>query len=260
MSDFHIISVTPENIKEEKLFCITNVKSQGFLDKAEWFTQQYYQGLQLKILKTNHGQPAGFIEYGPAENAWRPVSAEDYLFINCIYVYPKRNQHLGYASRLINETIKDAQTNDKRGVTVMTSEGTWMVGKEVFETLGFRQIQKKGRFNLLAYKVDLQAPDPYLLNWESVASSYDGWNLLYADQCPWHQKAVEAIKQVAEDEGIQIKTRKFIRPEEAQNGPSGFGVFSLIHNGELLEDHYISATRFKNILKKEMSKEPAGSV
>ena len=45
----------------------------------------------------------------------------------------------------------------------------------------------------------------------------------------------------------EIKTAK-----EAQQAPSGYGVYSLVYNGKLLSDHYISNTRFKNILKKEI--------
>lgn len=35
----------------------------------------------------------------------------------------------------------------------------------------------------------------------------------------------------------------------AQSAPSGFGVFALLKDGQLLEGHYISKTRFKNILQ-----------
>lgn len=47
--------------------------------------------------------------------------------------------------------------------------------------------------------------------------------------------------------------RELKSAEEAKSAPSGFGVFSLVHNGELLEDHYISKTRFENIIRKELA-------
>ena len=49
-----------------------------------------------------------------------------------------------------------------------------------------------------------------------------------------------------------MKVTKIESTADAKNGPSGYGVFGLLHNGKLLEDHYINATRFKNILKKEI--------
>ena len=55
----------------------------------------------------------------------------------------------------------------------------------------------------------------------------------------------------AMDHNIDLKITKQEIPKEVQNAPSGFGVFSLIKDGKLLSDHYLSRTRFENILKKE---------
>ncbi|WP_282134916.1 hypothetical protein [Seonamhaeicola maritimus] len=54
------------------------------------------------------------------------------------------------------------------------------------------------------------------------------------------------------DYGIDLKVSKINTVEEAKNAPSGFGVFNLLRDGRLLEDHYISGTRFRNILEKEL--------
>jgi hypothetical protein len=35
---------------------------------------------------------------------------------------------------------------------------------------------------------------------------------------------------------------------DAQNAPTFYAVFALIHNGRLLADHQISRTRFRNIM------------
>jgi hypothetical protein len=58
---------------------------------------------------------------------------------------------------------------------------------------------------------------------------------------------------VAEEAGINLNVKKITTSKEARHGPSGFGVFALLRDGKLLEDHYISETRFRNILKKETS-------
>ena len=65
-------------------------------------------------------------------------------------------------------------------------------------------------------------------------------------------KQILKYSMLADEYGIDLKVKKIIKAEEARNGPSGFGVYSLLYNGKLLEDHYISSTRFKNILKKEL--------
>ena len=57
------------------------------------------------------------------------------------------------------------------------------------------------------------------------------------------------------DYGMDLKVTKLETAQEAKNAPSGFGVFNLLHDGKLLEDHYLSATRFKNILKIKLKKQ-----
>ncbi|MEO0340881.1 MAG: YoaP domain-containing protein, partial [Bacteroidota bacterium] len=97
-----------------------------------------------------------------------------------------------------------------------------------------------------------QAHSPRLIDWHSQQPKYQGWHLTYADQCPWNEKSVAALLNVAMDYGIDLQVEKINTVEEAKMAPSGFGVFNLLYNGQLIEDHYISHTRFRNILKKEL--------
>ncbi|MFC2163543.1 YoaP domain-containing protein [Acidobacteriota bacterium] len=54
------------------------------------------------------------------------------------------------------------------------------------------------------------------------------------------------------NEGYLIKLEWLKTAEQAQSAPSIYGVFNLIYDGTLLADHYISKTRFKNIIKKKI--------
>ena len=101
-------------------------------------------------------------------------------------------------------------------------------------------------------KIDPDAMSPSLMDWESQQAAYQGWHLLYADQCPWHQKAVDVLMEAAKAHDLDLQVHRIETPDAARNAPSGFGVFSLLYNGKLLADHYISATRFQNILRKEL--------
>jgi len=55
------------------------------------------------------------------------------------------------------------------------------------------------------------------------------------------------------DYNVDLKVSKINTAKEAKMAPSGFGVFNLLHDGKLLDDHYLSATRFRTILKKELN-------
>ena len=251
-TSFSICDVTPENIEKETVFCIKNIKSPGFQHKKNWFIKRYREGLRMHILKGFDGKMAGFIEYLPGNFAWRPVKAEGFMFIHCLFVYPNKYKKQGYGSALAKEAESVARKAGYSGLCTFTSKGAWMSDADLFRKLGFKDLAKRGRFELLGKKWDAECPDPEMRNWELQQSAYQGWHLLYADQCPWHDKAVEALWNTAQDYGIDLQLTRIESARAAQQAPSGFGVFSLLRDGRLLEDHYLSATRFRNILKQEL--------
>ena len=252
MKKLKITKATPQNLDQVGIFCLKNKRLQGYKDKVEWFQKYYEKGLRLKILTDEDDNQLGFIEYMPIESAWRPISGFNYMFIQCIYIYGKENKSRGLASMLISDCIKDAWEQKMNGVAVFTSEGTWMAAKEVFLKNEFRVIDSKDRFDLLCYRLNENTDYPTIIDWTRNQEGYQGWHLLYSDQCPMNEKAAETLYATALDHNLHLEIKKLETPEEIRHSPSGFGVFSLLHNGRLLADHYISATRFKNILKKEM--------
>jgi GNAT superfamily N-acetyltransferase len=246
-----IVQVTPENVSSETLFCIKDLKKPGFAAKEAWYSKRYREGLRLSILKNAEDKMLGFVEYVPAADAWRPVDAPGYMFIHCMYVASRKDRNHGLGSLLVEHVETQAKEQGLGGICVMSSKGPWLAGKELFEKNGFTQADQRGRFELLVKQWDSALAPPALRDWKARQAEYPGWHLLYANQCPWHEKSVEAILNTAMDAGIEMQVHEILNAEEAKNSPSGFGVFALLHDGELLEDHYLSATRFKNILKKE---------
>ena len=61
-----------------------------------------------------------FIEYIPAENAWIPIEAPNYLYIDCFWVSGSFKGH-GYSNDLLNSCIEDAKTAGKAGICVLSS-------------------------------------------------------------------------------------------------------------------------------------------
>ncbi len=250
MDHLKIIEVNKNNAFEEGLFCVKNPKYDGFQLKLDWLKERWEEGLKLKILK-NGTNKIGFIEYTPGEFAWRPVLANNYLFIHCLMVYGKQNYHSGYGSLLIKECINDAKKMDQAGVVVMASKGTWMADKSVFLKNGFELIDSKDRFDLLVYKLK-NAAKPTFINWENNLGKYKGLHLIYANQCPLFIKSVDEMKQTAKTYRLDLNVTVLKTAQEAQQAPTGYGTYSLVYNGNILSDHYISNTRFKNILNKEI--------
>ncbi|MBI9039543.1 MAG: GNAT family N-acetyltransferase [Bacteroidales bacterium] len=253
MDKIQIIDVNPDNVREQTLFCIKDIKKPEFENKKKWFEKAYKDGLRIKILRDQTDRPIAFIEYVPAEFAWRPVDTDNFMFIHCMYVYSNKDKKKGYGSILVKTCEDEAREKNMHGVATMTSKGSWIADSRLFEKMGYIETEKKDRFELLVKKFDENFPKPKFIDWTQNRKNYLGWHLLYADQCPWNEPSALALKKTATEYGIDLQIKKIDTVQKAKAAPSGFAVFNLLHDGKLLEDHYLSATRFKNILKKELS-------
>jgi len=248
-----IIDVTDDNISETGIYCIKNKKSAGYKSKVEWYKSNIENGIKIKIATDYQGKQLGFIEYIPSEFAWRPIKANNYLFIQCILIFLNELKEKGVGSFLLQVCEQDAKDFNKSGICAMSSEGTWLAKKSLYEKNGFIVGDRLGRFELMIKSFNNITLKPSLIDWTKQQTKYKGWNLIYSNQCPWHEKSITDLKQSALDKGINLKVTKLTSPIEAQNAPSGFGTFSLIKDGKLLEDHYLSKKRFENIVKQEIN-------
>lgn len=251
---FNMLEITAENVSESGIFCIKDRKSPGYDAKIEWFKAKINRGLKIKIATDNTGKQVGFIEYIPSELAWRPIKADNFYFIQCIAIFVKDAKEKGVGSRLIQLCESDAKRSGKSGVCAMSSDGPWIANKNLYEKNNFIVADKLDRFELMFKSFDSNAKTPKFVDWRIKQKKYKGWHLVYSDQCPWHEKSITDLKQSADDNEIKLTITKLKTPKEAQHAPSGFGTFSLIKDGILLADHYISRTRFENILKQENAK------
>ena len=181
---FNFISVTPDNVTEYGVFCIKEKNTPGSQAKINWCKCKGNEGVQIKIAVNGQNKQVGFIEFIPAESAWRPVKADNYLFIHCIAVFVKdaRNKNLG--SLLIKSCEEEAHKLNKAGVCIMTSNGRWMADKALFVKNGYEKVDERGRYELMVKKFKPGSQLPALIDWEVQQKKFKGWNLLYADQCP----------------------------------------------------------------------------
>jgi exonuclease I len=90
------------------------------------------------------------------------------------------------------------------------------------------------------------------MDWEKQVSTYKGLNIVYANQCPWVARSIEVLAETAKKKGLKLKVTELKTAQQAQNSPSVYAVFNLVYNSKLLADHYISNTRFLNIINKEI--------
>lgn len=254
MSDYSIITVDTENVEELGFFCVKGKKHTGYIAKLSWLQHRFKEGMRIKLLMTKEAKQAGFLEYVPGEYSWRVVHASDYLVIHCIWVNSGKFPYKGLASALLQDCIQDAEASGKAGVAVVTSDGPWMAGKDVFIKNGFEQVaEAHPHFQLLARRTGAGPLPAFPRNLAGRLSQFQNLQLVYTNQCPYIGKAIAELPPVAEQHGIQLQLIELGDAAEARERmPSPYGVISLVYQGRLLADHPISATRFRNILQKEL--------
>lgn len=249
MSNPKLVSVDASNVGKYGIFCVKNPRHPGFKAKRAWLEDRWKEGLRILLVHDEDAGSLAFLEYTHGEHAWRPVKADGYLFIHCLFIMKKEHTGKGYAGRLIDKCLEDARNLGKSGVAVVASEGPWMAHPGIFEKKAFVKVDKKDRFDLLAYKLQ-DVPDP-VFKQPSADSEMkgNGWQLHYAHQCPMHAKCVEDISNFAKNEELDLETRELTSPAQAQDSPNGFGVLTVFYNNEVVADNYVSKARFKNILR-----------
>jgi len=251
MPDVIIIDVDENNISQYPPKCFLNPKNEGYQIKIEWLKKRFSEDLKIKLLYLET-KCIGFIEYVPGEYAWRAVDAKGYMFIHCIWISPNKHKEKGYGSLLVKECIKDAKKEGKYGVAVVTSEGPFMAGKDLFLKNEFKSIANaKPSFELMV-KILKKGSLPKFNDWEKQLSKYEGLNIIYSNQCPWVARSIKELSETTKKKGLELKVTELKSAEQAQTAPSIYAVFNLIYNGKLLMDHYISNTRFLNIINKEI--------
>ena len=108
-------------------------------------------------------------------------------------------------------------------------------------------------YQLLVKRFSDEVPLPaFSGNWKKkLARHAEGLTIIHSDQCPYVIKTMNEIPAVAREEfGIEPTIVDLPNCQLAQDSPNPYGIFSIIWNGELVADHPVSATRFKNIMKK----------
>jgi hypothetical protein len=253
MKNVTIISIDETNINHYPPTCFLNPKNEGYKIKSEWLKKRFSEGMKIKQLYLEKGKKCnGFIEYVPGEYAWRAVDAKGYLFIHCIWITPISAKNKGLGSLLIKECITDAKNEGKFGVAVITSEGSFMAGKDLFLKNGFESIASAKPSYELMVKNLKKGPLPKFRDWESQLSKYQGLHIIYSNQCPWVARSIKELSDIVNEKGLKLNFTELKSAKNAQNAPSIYSIFNFIYNGKLLADHYISSRRFQNILKKEI--------
>ena len=254
MSTF--INLNAESLPDSHICCAISDKKciDGYKEKKEWLLKSFDNGYVFRRLNE---RAKVFIEYGPAETAWLPISAPGYLNINCFWVSGKYKKQ-GYGKDLLNYAWQDAKAQGKNGlVTVVgTKKFHFMSDTRWLLRQGFEEAERlSSGFSLLVKKLTPEAQGP-VFNTSvrpGTCPNANGLTAYYSNRCPFAPFHVhQSLTETAEKRGLPLTIIKLETMEQAQVAPSPATIFSLFLDGQFVTTDLSACMdkRFDKIISK----------
>ncbi|MCK8060098.1 MULTISPECIES: N-acetyltransferase [unclassified Fusibacter] len=245
-----LITVNKENIANEHICCsIAEKKGETCIEaKKAWMMDQFDQGLVFTKLDV---RGKVFIEYMPAENAWHPIDAPNYMVINCLWVSGKY-KGAGHANELLDSCIEDARQKGKEGLVVVSSakKKTFLSDPDYLRHKGFEVVdQAAPYFELYALKFDKTALSPAFIAHAKPGRLEEKHLILYySNQCPFASKYANLLSDWALQAGIKTELRLVESHHEAQTVPAAVTNYALFYKGKFITNEILSEKKFDKLI------------
>jgi len=245
------IKVTKENLGKEHICCaISNNNDVQVATKKAWLSERFDDGLVF-LKSVERGKC--FIEYIPAENAWIPILADGYIYIDCLWVSGAFKGH-GYSSDLLEECIRDSKIKGKKGITILSSvkKRPFLADPKFLAHKGFKVSDEADNGIQLWYLPFAEETDAPKFKECAKHPKIDemGYVLYYTSQCPFNGKYVPVIEALAKEHGVAFKAIHLQRKEDAQNAPTPITTYSLFHDGKYVTNEMMNDKRFLKMIGK----------
>ena len=245
------IQVKKENIEKEHICCaISNNKDVQVISKKAWLTERFEEGLVF-LKSVERGKC--FIEYLPAENAWNPIEAEGYMYIDCLWVAGSFKGN-GYSTDLLNACIEDSKNKGKKGLCILAAakKKPFLADPKFLKYKGFRVCDEaENGIQLWCLPFDEDAALPKLKECAKKPHiDESGYVLYYTNQCPFNAKYVPVLEELAKEQNVEFKAIHIESKEMAQSAPTPITTYALFCDGEYLTNEQMNDKRFLKLLGK----------
>ena len=237
------IRITKENIEKEHICCaMSNKQSDG---KKAWLKERLEEGL---VFYRSEERGKCFIEYIPAENAWVPITAEGYLYINCLWVAGFMKGH-GYSNDLLDECIRDARAQGKKGLCILSSEKRkkeFLADPKYLAYKGFLTADTSDAGITLMYLPLVPGAEPprFSEGARHPKVEEEGFVLYYTDQCPYTYYWVPRVEEAAREHHIPLKVIHITDREAARRVPAPVTTYALFRDGAFVTQSIQSDKKF----------------
>lgn len=244
------IKVTKENIDKENICCaISSDKDVQVWSKKKWLKERFDDGL-IFLKSVERGKC--FIEYIPCENAWNPIKADGYMYIDCLWVAGSFKGK-GYSTDLINACIDDSKQKGKKGLCILSSANKkpFLSDPAFLRHKGFAVCDEADNGIQLWYlPFEKDADLPRFKDCaKHPTSEQAGYVLYYTYQCPFNAKYVPIIENVAKEKNVKFKAICLQSKEQAQNAPTPITTYALFLDGKYLTNEQMNDKRFLKLLE-----------
>lgn len=232
------ITIDQANIDNEHICCAISDRkcAASYALKKEWLKQEFENGL---VFRRINDRAKVFIEYGPAEKAWVPVTAPNFFMIGCFWV-SGRYKGKGHGKALLQEAIDDAKGKGRDGLVTVVgkrkfhfmSDTKWLL-KQGFEECD----QTPAGFSLLRLAFNENATVPRFNEPAKLGETMEknGYVVYYSNRCPYTEYHVqESLPETVAKRGLSLKTVKLETMKQAQSAPTPATIFSLFRNGKFV--------------------------
>ena len=245
------IQVTKENIEKEHICCaISSNKDVQVISKKAWLTERFEEGLVF-LKSVERGKC--FIEYLPAENAWNPIEAEGYMYIDCLWVAGSFKGN-GYSTDLLNACIEDSKKKGKKGLCILAAakKKPFLADPKFLKYKGFRVCDEaENGIQLWCLPFDEDAALPKLKECAKKPHiDESGYVLYYTNQCPFNAKYVPVLEELAKEQNVEFKAIHIESKEMAQSAPTPITTYALFCDGEYLTNEQMNDKKFLKLLGK----------
>lgn len=237
------LRITKDNIDGEHICCAMSGKQS--LAKKEWLRQRLDEGL---VFYRSEERGKCFIEYIPAENAWAPIDAAGYLYIDCLWIAGAMKGH-GYSNDLLDECIRDARAQGRKGLCILSSEKRkreFLSDPRYLAYKGFSVADTSDAGITLMYlPLEPQAEPPrFKACAKHPHAQGDGFVLYYTDQCPFTYYWVPRVEEAAREHHIPLKVIHITDREAAQSVPAPVTTYALFRDGRFVTQGIQSDKKF----------------
>lgn len=243
------IQVTKDNIEQEHICCaISNNNDIQVSSKKSWLSDRFDDGLVF-LKSVQRGKC--FIEYIPVENAWVPIAADNYMYINCLWVSGSLKGN-GYSSDLLNQCIDDSKAKGKSGLCILSSakKKAFLADPKYLAYKGFTVCDEADNGIQLWYLPFENSEKPSFKNCARHPHIDGmGYVIYYTNQCPFTAKYVPIIEALAREHNVPFKAIHITDKKAAQNAPTPVTSYVLFKDGEYISNEILSEKKFLKMIE-----------